>query len=281
MPDSQGNDITLVGVPVTGFVALAPFGTAIPTPAAGGVAGFVLPVEYRKLGLLKTDGGPGWSYERSGDALEFWQEGYSLPSGLANVAVAATAAEQNAWVRQIKSGKIPDANGYITFDGGGHGTPYVLFSEEIFKNGMIRRRIAPNVTVDSVTEDRNTRGEVVGDALSFKVNRSALVNNEHFGEWVLAPNSVTKKAGWNVTVTGAPTGGTYTLSLNGVPTAPIAYNALAAAVATALNGLSGVTGVSGITASGTSPIAITFPAAVALSGSSALTGGTAPSVTVA
>lgn len=281
MPDAQGNDIALVGVPVTGFVALAPFGTAIPTPAAGGVAGFVLDPAYRKLGLLKTDGGPGWTFERDGDQLEFWQEGYSLPSGLANVALAATAAEQNAWVRQIKSGKIPDANGYITFDGGGHATPFVAFTEEIFKNGMIRRRVAPNVQVDSVTEDRNTRGEVIGDAISFKVNRSPLVNNEHFGEWVLAPSSVTKKAAWNLTVNGAPTGGTYTLILNGVPTAPIAYNATAATVATALNGLSGVTGVSGITASGTSPIAITFPAAVSLTGSSALTGGTSPSITVA
>ena len=185
--DSAGNDITLVGVPVTGFVALAPFGTAIPTPIEGADDEFVLPVAFKKLGLLKTDGGPGWTFERSGEAIEFWQDGYSIPTGLANVRVAVTAAEMNPWAREIKSGKTPDSNGYITFDGGGHATPYVLFSEEIFKNGMIRRRVAPNVQVDTVTEDRNTRGEVLGDAFSFKVNRSSLVGNDHFGEWVLPP----------------------------------------------------------------------------------------------
>lgn len=186
--DSAGNDITLVGVPVTGFVALAPFGTTIPTPVEGADPAFILPAAYKKLGLLKTDGGPGWTYEKSGDAIEFWQDGYSIPSGLANVSVAATAAEMNPWVREIKSGRTPDANGYITFDGGGHATSYVLFSEEIFKNGLIRRRVAPKVQVDSVTEDRNTRGEVLGDAFTFKVNRSTVVGNDHFGEWYVLPD---------------------------------------------------------------------------------------------
>jgi len=87
---------------------------------------------------------------------------------------------------------------------------------------------------------------------------------------------------WNVTINGAPTGGTYTLSVNGVATAPIAYNAVAATVAAAINALSGVTGITGVTASGTSPIAITFPSNVALTANgSGLTGGTTPSVTVA
>lgn len=185
--DSAGNDITLVSVPVTGFVALAPFGTVIPTPTEGADPDLDLAAGFKKLGLLKTDGGPGWTWEPDGDPIGFWQDGYSIPSGLANVQVAATAAEMNAWVREIKSGKTPDANGYITFDGGGHATPYVLFSEEIFKNGAIRRRVAPNVQVATVVEDRNTRGEVVGDAFTFNVNRSPLVGNDHFGEWILPP----------------------------------------------------------------------------------------------
>lgn len=87
---------------------------------------------------------------------------------------------------------------------------------------------------------------------------------------------------WNATINGTPTGGTYTLSVNGVATAPIAYNAAASAVAAAINALSGVTGISGVTASGTSPIAVTFPSPVALSANgSGLTGGSSPSVTVA
>lgn len=185
MPDSQGNDIAAVAVPVTGFVALAPFGTALPTPVEGADPDFILPAAFKKLGLLKTDGGPGWTWEQTGDPIEFWQDGYSIPSGLANVQLAATAAEMNDWVRQIKSGKVPDANGFITFDGGGHATQYVAYTEEIFKNGMIRRRVSANAQVASVVEDRNTRGEVLGDAFTFKVGRSPLLANEHFGEWVL------------------------------------------------------------------------------------------------
>lgn len=85
---------------------------------------------------------------------------------------------------------------------------------------------------------------------------------------------------WTVTVSGTPTGGTYTLTVNDFTTAPIAYGANAATVAAAINALSGVTGISGVTGSGT--IALTFPTAVVLTADgSALTGGTDPDVTVA
>ncbi len=92
------------------------------------------------------------------------------------------------------------------------------------------------------------------------------------------------KAGWEITITGTPTGGTFTLSLNGSDTAPIAHNATGANIAAALNALSGVTGVSGITGSGSAggPHTITLPGAGHLTGDgSGLTGGTSPSVTVA
>ncbi|KQW07657.1 hypothetical protein ASC66_01260 [Leifsonia sp. Root4] len=86
---------------------------------------------------------------------------------------------------------------------------------------------------------------------------------------------------WNLTISGVPAGGTYTLAVNGAATAPIAYNANAAAVAAAINALAGVTGVTGVSASGTSPIAITFLAAAAVTANgSALTGGTSPAATV-
>lgn len=85
---------------------------------------------------------------------------------------------------------------------------------------------------------------------------------------------------WDVTISGTPTGGTYTLSVNGFATAGIAYNANAAAVAAAVNALSGVTGVSGVTASGT--VKLVFPVAVVLAADgSNLTGGTDPDVAVA
>ena len=85
---------------------------------------------------------------------------------------------------------------------------------------------------------------------------------------------------WTVTVTGTPTGGTYTLTVNGFTTAPIAYGANAAAVTAAINSLSGVTGLG--TVSGSATIDLVFPSAVFLTADgSNLTGGTAPDVTVA
>lgn len=84
---------------------------------------------------------------------------------------------------------------------------------------------------------------------------------------------------WTVTVAGAPTGGTYTLSVNGFQTAGIAFGAAAAVVATAINALSGVTGVAGVTATGS--VNLTFPVPVTLTGDgSGLTGGTDADVTV-
>lgn len=189
MPDSQGNDVLAVGIPVTGNVGLAPKGTSFPSPAEGASESLVLSPAFKKVGLLKVDGGPQFAWGASGDPIEFWQEGYSIPSGLAEVTNAFTAAQTDAWIREIISGVAPDENGFLIMDGGGHGTEYVLFTEEIFKNGAIRRRVAPSVQVQTVVEDKSTRGEVLGYAITLKINRSPLIGNGHFGEWVLPPAS--------------------------------------------------------------------------------------------
>jgi hypothetical protein len=82
-------------------------------------------------------------------------------------------------------------------------------------------------------------------------------------------------ATWTVAITGTPTAGTYTLTVNDATTAPLAFNAATAAVAAAINALSGVTGITGVTASGTATaIALTFPSVVAVEASGALTGAT-------
>ena len=87
--------------------------------------------------------------------------------------------------------------------------------------------------------------------------------------------------GWTLEVTGTPAGGTYSLTVNGFETAPIAHNATAAAVKAAIDGLSGVTGIT-VTASGSAPIALTFSAKATLTADgSNLTGGTSPTVVVA
>ena len=87
-----------------------------------------------------------------------------------------------------------------------------------------------------------------------------------------------------VTITGTPTGGTFTLSVGGQTTGPIAYNATATTVQTALQALSTV-GAGHVTVTGSAggPYTITFDETVSgtLTASASLTGGTSPAVGVA
>jgi hypothetical protein len=94
-----------------------------------------------------------------------------------------------------------------------------------------------------------------------------------------------------VTITGGPTGGTFTLTFDGETTGAIAYNAAASAVQTALEGLSNVNTGDVTCAGGALPgagVTVTFagrflgknvPQMTAASGS--LTGGTTPTASVA
>jgi hypothetical protein len=87
-----------------------------------------------------------------------------------------------------------------------------------------------------------------------------------------------------VTITGVPTGGTFTLNYDGQVTAPIDFDALAADVQAALEALPNLE-PGDVTVLGTGPYTVTFAAALGdvpqLVGNGAgLTGGTAPAVTV-
>lgn len=88
-----------------------------------------------------------------------------------------------------------------------------------------------------------------------------------------------------VTITGGPTGGTFTLTFTAQTTAAIAFNATAGAVQAALNNLSNLDGVTVSGAAG-GPYTVTFPADMGNVGQmtasgAGLTGGTAPAVNVA
>jgi hypothetical protein len=92
-----------------------------------------------------------------------------------------------------------------------------------------------------------------------------------------------------VTVTGTPTGGTFTLTYAGATTAAIAYNAASAAVVSALEALPNI-GAGNVTGSGGAlpgtPVVITFTNALArqnvgqMTASHSFTGGTTPAIAV-
>jgi hypothetical protein len=87
-----------------------------------------------------------------------------------------------------------------------------------------------------------------------------------------------------VTISGVPTGGTFTLSFGGSATGTIAYNASAATVQTALQALPTAAAAGATVAgSGGGPYTVTFAQAAApiSVAANALTGGTSPAVAVA
>lgn len=89
-----------------------------------------------------------------------------------------------------------------------------------------------------------------------------------------------------VTITGTPTGGTFTLAIGGAVSAPIAYNAASSAVQTAVRAISSLWAGATVSGSAGGPYTITLspvggPAAQIVADGSALTGGTDPAAVVA
>jgi len=91
-----------------------------------------------------------------------------------------------------------------------------------------------------------------------------------------------------ITISGSPSGGTFTLIYEGTPTLALAYNATATAVQTALRAISAI-GSGGVSVRGRpgGPYTATFQGTLATDagplslGTNSLTGGTSPTVTVA
>lgn len=106
--------------------------------------------------------------------------------------------------------------------------------------------------------------------------------------WTAATSTSYASDVQTLTITGTPTGGTFTLSYQSVQTTPIAWNAASGALQTALNALPGIANAGGVTCSGgalpSASIVITFvsqgvqPLILAQAG--ALTGGTTPAAAV-
>lgn len=279
MKDAEGNDLSAVGVPITGFAAVQLTGSpSYLSASVGGTLPITLPSGYEKVGLFKVDGGPQEGGD-AGDAIEFFQQGYKL-AGDDQPTIQINLAQFDATVRRLTTGKVPDANGMIVITGLTPDNTFPLLVVTKYKNGGTRVRNGL-ARISAVETDQETRGEVNGRATTFEWITDETIGGFYRDWWIPAAGSTGAKTAWNVNITGTPTGGTFTLSLNGFATSPLAYNANAAAVSTALNALSGVTGISGITASGTGPIAVALPTAAVLTGTAALTGGTSPTVTVA
>lgn len=187
--DDAGNDLDAVGIPITGFAAIAPLEQAnVVSPSEGGTQTLVLPTGYRKLGLIKSDGGYQPTDEADGDPIEFWQQGYEIGAGTANSTLQIGLAQNDPVVREIVRGVAPDANGHIFVDASGSDEQYLLFTEEVFKTKTGRffvERTNGVVTVGVVERDQSERGAVRGWNTTFNRLPHAWFENRHYSEWVI------------------------------------------------------------------------------------------------
>lgn len=182
--DAKGNDITTVGVPIDGFLSFAPESTELLTPVEGAAKPLVLPATFKKAGLITEDGGFNFESETE-DNIEFFQQGYSIPGGSGSVTLTVKFAQYDETLRSLVYGQEADENGYLVVSAGGSGKRVVIFAEEVFKNGVIRRRQAI-ATVQSAQLDQSTRGEINGTEVVFNLEPVAELGYGHYGEWLVA-----------------------------------------------------------------------------------------------
>lgn len=139
----------------------------------------------------------------------------------------------------------------------------------------------PNVQIserEGITFNRTT---LLALGMTFRTFKGGPAAPYMFKAWGLVTAGQTADAtGWTVAVTGSPTGGTYQLIIDGFATTALAYNADNEAITAAVNGLAGVTGATA-SITGTTTKTLTFTSPVNVQANPALTGGTAPGVTVA
>lgn len=173
----------------------------------------------------------------------------------------------------------------------------------------------PYSYTDSVTADRPWLASLVGvqDTNTITLDLSKFTEGTHYvksanpalqgrnvmksgiplgklsASGLYAPYSGPRSEVQTVTITGAPTGGTYTLTFSGQTTAAIPYNATAAQVKTALENLSNVS-VGDVAVSGgphpATAIVVTFGGqylsddVAQMTASGSFTGGTSPAIAV-
>ena len=142
-------------------------------------------------------------------------------------------------------------------------------------------RLKPTLKLTTDTQgrplwvDSPTDGSIAGNLIGYP----AAYNRGVSGTYRRSGNGVQV-----VTITGTPTGGTFTLSYGGATTGALAYNAASATVQTALRALPGLATAT-VTGSAGGPFTVTIGTVGVATGpitgnGSALTGGTSPAVVV-
>lgn len=204
--DSYGMDVSAVGIPLTGRIAFSPYGTTLPTGVQMYNPAFVLPAEWKNPGLLTTDGGFQYNEARS-EPIQFFQDGYEVTVGTGELTLTVKLAENSETVRQITRGKTADANGTMEIDIDGDPIRYGVYTEQVYKNGVMKRRACANAWVRSVSYDQPTRGQVDTVTLTLAIKRDAAHGNGHFRETLLPYDTTPNPYITSITPSGRSVGG--------------------------------------------------------------------------
>ncbi|AII74987.1 hypothetical protein H3S87_02605 [Bifidobacterium sp. W8108] len=180
-PDSQGNDLIRVGVPIGGYIAFAPYASenVIADDKLGKVP-LELPEGYRKLGLIKADGAPQKGLE-AGEATDLWQEGYSIP-GDGKRSIQASLAENNTAVMKLTEGKEPDQNGIVYVDSGLPAAKVILLAVTKFRNGD-EERLHGVAQVTAMEMDQETTGEPRGKSVTLEWRPDPLFKDKPYKQF--------------------------------------------------------------------------------------------------
>jgi hypothetical protein len=198
-----------------------------------------------------------WELEGGGISLDIWKilSGGTITASGTSPAATRTFTKLNTDARpyfQVEGRAISDNGGDF------HGIVYRCQANKDLKAEMSNGSFMLT----------NASGKGYGDSATSKLYD--FVHNETAA--VIPFDGGVSKTGWSLTIGGTPTGGTYRLLVQSYATPDIAYNAAAAAIQSAINGLSSLTGVTATVTGASSPYTITLTAARTLqTGSVALT----------
>jgi hypothetical protein len=167
-----------------------------------------------------------------------------------------------------------------------------------YRPGIQRITDSLGPMVDFLASEKYTvkRGGVTLDYTKFspdangdRIIKAGTILSKITASGLYGPYRGTTEEVQSVTITGSPTGGTFTLTYSGQTTAAIPYNATAAQVQTALEALSNIGVGDVVVAGGPGPgsaFSVTFAGALAntdvaaMTATPSLTGGSTPSVTI-
>ena len=183
--DSSGNDLSAVGVPLTGLAAIAPVDAAnVIKDEDMGRTPLALVEAYVKLGLYKQDGGPQEARDDE-DAIEFFQVGYKI-AGDGTLTIQINLAEDNEAVNKLIDGKEPNEQGVVYVDSNLPDALWILFVATRFKNGNELRRNGV-ARVQAVEVDQEERGSVRGKSVTLEWVPDDLFNGAPYKKWLGKP----------------------------------------------------------------------------------------------